>query len=304
MVFTDLKSTGLKSAALSIRDMSDGKVTPLVKITEAEGVPVSPVFSPDLRQVAYMSTNFVTSQLRVMPNEPGGKSRVLVDNPEYQFCAPAAWFPDGKSVLAILDKRDSTPQIARVTVADGGVTVLKSLPGLDAVSVLAGGRFPHLSPDGRLIAYSAATDSKDRHIYILAADGSNETEIVKTAGSNENPVWTPDGKHILFTSDRSGKFDLWSIAVQNGKAAGSASLVSAEIGDVSSIGMHGSSYYYYTYRTDAEYVNIAEFAPGATAKAVPPTLRKVLSGPGRRGLRMGNRSASRGIIPGAQTTTI
>jgi Tol biopolymer transport system component len=269
MVFTDLKSTGLKSAALSIRDMSDGKVTPLVKITEAEGVPVSPVFSPDLRQVAYMSTNFVTSQLRVMPNEPGGKSRVLVDNPEYQFCAPAAWFPDGKSVLAILDKRDSTPQIARVTVADGGVTVLKSLPGLDAVSVLEGGRFPHLSPDGRLIAYSAATDSKDRHIYILAADGSNETEIVKTAGSNENPVWTPDGKHILFKSDRSGTFDLWSIPIQNGKATGDASLVRADIGDVDAIGMYGSSYYYRSSQQGAEYVNIADFTPRGDGQSRP-----------------------------------
>ena len=57
----------------------------------------------------------------------------------------------------------------------------------------------------------------------MAADGSSETEIVKTAGINTSPVWTPDGKHILFTSDRSGRMDLWSVAVQNGKAIGSPS---------------------------------------------------------------------------------
>ncbi len=39
---------------------------------------------------------------------------------------------------------------------------------------------------------------------------------------------------------------------------------------------------------------------GATAKAVLPALRNVLSGPDQRGRRMGNRSVSRGIIPGSE----
>jgi Tol biopolymer transport system component len=161
----------------------------------------------------------------------------------------------------------------RVSVSDGTVTVLKSL---EWRFDLTSGR-PRISPDGRYIVYSARainpskfppapTDPTDSHIYVLAADGSGETEIVKTAGMNGSPVWTPDGKHILFTSDRSGKFDLWSIAVQNGKPSGAASLVAAEIGNVYAMGMHGSSYYYMSRQTGAEYVNIAEFAPSGSNK--------------------------------------
>jgi Tol biopolymer transport system component len=272
MVFTDWDS-----GDIAVRDMSTGQVKRLMaKIgtwkdsNDAYGE--APAFSPDLRQIVYFwetGNKGDDHQLRVMPNEPGGKSRVLINRPGGDtYYEPEAWFPDGKSVLVFqYQKSDHTGQFARVSVSDGAVKVLKSLEW----------RFyriqsrPKLSPDGQYIAYSAraanptkfppaATDPKDQHIYVLAADGSTETEIVKTSGINRSPVWTPDGKRILFTSDRSGKFDLWAVAVQNGKAAGAAVLVSPEIGNVDVVGAQGGSYYYTNSGASAEYVNIAEFA--------------------------------------------
>jgi Tol biopolymer transport system component len=130
-----------------------------------------------------------------------------------------------------------------------------------------------ISPDGQYITYSARAvnpskvpiavpDPKNVHIYTLAADGSRETEIVKTAGSNSNPLWTADGKHILFTSDRSGENDLWSLAVQNGKAVGDPSLVSPNIGDVYAVSTVGDSYYYGDVRR-GESIHIVKAHPGS-----------------------------------------
>ncbi len=246
--------------------------------TEAYGE--SPVLSRDLRQIVYcwMPDNKERrAQLRIMPNEPGGKARVLVDNPEYEYYEPTAWSADGKSVLAILkSKQDRTQQIALVSVGDGAVRVFKSLGWRNGVS-----SHPTFSPDGQYIVYHAlavnpsksylaATDPKDQHIYILAADGSSETEVVKTSGINQFPVWAPDGKHILFISDRSGKFDLWSVAVQNGKAIGSASMVTPNLGAVAGAAVHGNSYYYAN-DIHTEYVNIAEFAPGGRRRIAHAT---------------------------------
>ncbi len=270
MVYTDWDS-----GDLAIRNMSTGQVNRLsVKpgtMKDSRAFAQYPVFSPDLRQIVYTwdpgSPPDANVQLRVIPNQPGAKPRVLADNPENTWYVSAAWSPDGKSVLVVVDKPGTTSQFARVSVADGTVKVLKSLEWR---------RYnmgpPNLSPDGRFIVYSARavnpskvppapTDPKDQHIYVLAADGSSETEIVKTAGLNQNPIWTPDGKHVLFTSDRSGKLDLWSVAMQNGKAVGSPSLVSAEAGNGDAAGVRGGSYYYWNRQTGAEYVNIADFAP-------------------------------------------
>jgi Tol biopolymer transport system component len=277
MVFTDWDS-----GDLATRNMSTGKVKRLMAKTgtisggwkDSDAYGESPVLSPDLRQIVYFwqtGGKEPHDQLRIMPNEPGNKARVLIDNPEYDYYEPTAWSADGKSVLLNLrSKRDGTQQLARVSVADGAIKVLKSM-GWRTRSV---GTHPTFSPDGQYIVYDAmavnpskhppaATDPKDQHIYILTADGSLETEVVKTSGINQYPVWTPDGKHILFISDRSGKSDLWSIGVQNGKVVGSESLVSSEIGKVSGAWMRGNAYYY-TNNVRAEYINIAEFAPGGT----------------------------------------
>jgi Tol biopolymer transport system component len=277
MVYTDWDS-----GDLAIHDMAAGKITRLLvkpgTMKDSSAYAESPVFSPDLRQIVYTwdpgSPPVDHVQLCIVANQPGAKPRVLIENAENTWYESAAWFSDGKSVLVTIDKTDRTSQLARVSVSDGAAKVLKSLDWR-----LAGGFSPpRISPDGRYIVYNAravnpskfppaATDPKDMHIYVLATDGSGETEIVKTAGLNQNPVWTPDGKHILFISDRSGKLDLWAVAVQNGKLVGSASLVSSEIGKVAAAGMHGSSYYYWNFQTGAEYVNIAEFAPNSDGQS-------------------------------------
>src|SRR6478736_6242486 len=105
---------------------------------------------------------------------------------------------------------------------------------------------PSLSPDGRYITYAAravnrkAANSKEKgdvHIYLMAADGSGMTALVKTAGINTNPIWAPDGKHVLFVSDRSGSVGLWSIGVRDGKPEGAATLIRSDLGDITGIGI-------------------------------------------------------------------
>jgi Tol biopolymer transport system component len=277
------------SGDLAIRDMFTGQVKRLLAKTgtwnDSDAFVETPILSPDLRQIAYLwyvddKQDQDHVQLRIVSNELGGAGRVLVDNKENIWYTPTNWSPDGKSVLVIISKKDKTDQLARVAISDGSVRVLRSVDWR-----FKGGAWSHpiYSPDGQYIVYSARavnpskdppapTDPKDEHIYLMAADGSSETEIVKTAGINRNPVWTPDGKHILFTSDRSGRMDLWSVAVQNGKAIGSASQVSSEIGNANAMGVHGGSYYYTHPSPSAEYVNIVDWTPGAgSGRLVRPT---------------------------------
>jgi len=274
------------SGDVAIRDMSTGQAKRLMAKpgtwNDSDAFVETPILSPDLRQIAYLW--FMNDkqepdhvQLRIVPNELGGKARVLVDNKENTWYNPTAWSPDGKSVVMIISKKDKTDQLARVATSDGSVRVLKSMEWR-----FTGGAWAHpdYSPDGQYIVYSARavnpsknppaeTDPKDQHIYVIAADGSSETEIVKTAGINRNPVWTPDGKHILFTSDRSGRMDLWSVAVQNGKANSSPSLVSSDIGNADALRVHGGSYYYTHNSPGSEYVNIVDWTSGGAGQGRP-----------------------------------
>ncbi len=163
-----------------------------------------PVISPNGRQVAF---NFFgtdewrkddngTGELRVMATEPGSKPKILFQSPDTRYSDAAAFSPDGKSLLAITVKQDWTRQLAWVSLANGAVKQIKSL-GWRIRSDFP----PSISPDGRYVAYAALAvppqsnsrrlESTDRHIYVIASDGSSESEVVGGTSINEAPVWTP-----------------------------------------------------------------------------------------------------------------
>jgi serine/threonine-protein kinase len=54
---------------------------------------------------------------------------------------------------------------------------------------------PRVSPDGKLVAMSA-----NRDISVYDPQRGSSTRITFTSASNTNPVWTPDGKHIVYAA--------------------------------------------------------------------------------------------------------
>lgn len=70
-----------------------------------------------------------------------------------------------------------------------------------------------LSPDGKLVAFSAQTpdlaaNTKPSQIYVVPVDGGPARRLTNE-GSNARPRWTPDSKRILFVSDRSNGSQIW-----------------------------------------------------------------------------------------------
>ena len=193
------------------------------------GFPVYSVISPDGEQVAYTWMNNETRQheLRVVPAapEPGTEPRMVYTNSETPDIRPQAWFPDGKRVLAQISRRDKTNQIVSISLSDGSVEVIKSIEW----------RWPHhlgLSPDGKNIVYDfEPTQGAGQHdIYLLAADGSRETPLIKHRADEIWADWAPDGRSIFFTSDRAGTVGLWSLAMSGTEPQGSVQLVKNDLG--------------------------------------------------------------------------
>ena len=47
------------------------------------------------------------------------------------------------------------------------------------------------------------------NIYTCALDGSDITQLTSNAGNNEHPTWSPDGKLIAFSSNRTGSYQIY-----------------------------------------------------------------------------------------------
>jgi serine/threonine-protein kinase len=66
---------------------------------------------------------------------------------------------------------------------------------------------PRFSPDGRRVAITM-TSAQASDIYIYDTDRNTFTRLT-TEGANARPEWTPDGKRIVFRSERAGKVGIW-----------------------------------------------------------------------------------------------
>jgi TolB protein len=123
-----------------------------------------------------------------------------------------AWAPDGRRI-AFASNRSGEFEI-HVMRADGtGVRRLTRLArrGYGSYS-------PAWSPDGRTIVFSSAGPTPENpELYSVRADGTGLKRLTRTKGDAETlgddgmPAYSPDGRTIAFTSNRTGNGELWTM---------------------------------------------------------------------------------------------
>ena len=96
----------------------------------------------------------------------------------------------------------SGTQLSRVVVVgkDGGRRAVMDIAGDYS--------FPRLSPDGRQLAISiGSVDHRDVWLDELAS--GTRTRLTTEGLTNERPEWSPDGRRVLFRSDRGSRSAIW-----------------------------------------------------------------------------------------------
>jgi Tol biopolymer transport system component len=74
--------------------------------------------------------------------------------------------------------------------------------------------FPDPSPGGQWLAYHSTGKKQD--LFVVRTDGTALRQLTDDAFRDFWPRWSPDGKRIAFTSNRTGSSEIWSIAQDGG----------------------------------------------------------------------------------------
>ena len=127
------------------------------------------------------------------------------------------------SLTPLIAAIDAQAQIAFSSNRDGPAHVIHGWPTSDIYVMAADGKnqrrltnnpasdhSPSWSPDGKRIAFVSDRDGHVHRripwltyeIYVMDADGSNQLNLTNNPHDDRSPSWSPDGKRIVFESDR------------------------------------------------------------------------------------------------------
>jgi len=187
-----------------------GGERPMSLTGDSESDDLQPVFSPDGEQVAFRSAR--SGGGLFLMGATGESVRRLAD-----FGWNPSWSPDGREVafatLPVFHSpfdRPAKSELWAVEVASGRTRRIS--PG-DAVQ-------PSWSPGGHRIAYWGLPDgSSQRDIWTVPARGGEPVAVTRDEAVDWNPVWSPDGAWLYFSSNRGGSMNLWRVAIDERSGA-------------------------------------------------------------------------------------
>jgi TolB protein len=157
-----------------------------------------PVFSPDGTRIAFWSNRDGNPEIYVMDRDGSNLTRVT-NNPASDVTP--TWSPNGTQI-AFTSDRTGTPQVYVVAV-DG--------TGLRRITFESWADRPTWSPPPwNEIAFSART-GPGNDIKILNIQSGETRQITFGEGNNESPAWSPNGRHLAFTSTRMGKIQVFTV---------------------------------------------------------------------------------------------
>jgi Tol biopolymer transport system component len=234
---------------LALRELATGAVRRLTQTGNTPGTAngwkdyaEDTAISRDGKQLAFSWWNEAAKgyELRVVNVAGEPNPRRLWSNPEFDWVSPRDWSPDGKWIAVLLSRPDRTAALGMVSAADGSLRVLPT-------GRLSDGSGVFFSPDGRHIGYDLPESNiaQPRDLFIFDIQAGREIPIAVRRGQDVMMGWTPDGKRLLFGSDRSSSVGLWAQTLDNGRLLGPPELLKPDLGTVEPLGVTQSGILYY-----------------------------------------------------------
>ncbi|MEE8148400.1 MAG: hypothetical protein V3T24_12400 [Longimicrobiales bacterium] len=162
--------------------------------------------APYGEEIWAMSANGQGATRLTRPHRRSDFARVSADGSRVAFASPGD-DPRGRWALFVMNADGSgeerlTPFSDNVPGSwspDGGWIAFTSGPGSDGRSLDAGMRGP----------------SDGGNIHIIRADGSEEIRLTDDSARDHDPAWSPDGKSIVFATDREGNLEIYRMRLSD-----------------------------------------------------------------------------------------
>lgn len=197
-----VQKKGKRNADLFLMDLMSGQRT---SVSNRTGINSGASFAPDNKHIFLTVSHGVSPDIYKV-NFEGALIRRITEGPSGAMNVEPAVSPDGTKI-AFSSDRAGKPMI-----------YVMDLDGKNIKRLTFGGDFnasPSWSPDGQSLAFAGQTGSSF-DIFVIGVTDKNKlirlTEAKKANGrpaSNEDPSFSPDGRFVMYTSDRTGSNQIY-----------------------------------------------------------------------------------------------
>ncbi|MDF0666189.1 MAG: Tol-Pal system beta propeller repeat protein TolB [Nitrospira sp.] len=194
LVFTTYRNRNTQD--IDMIELATGKRWTLVA---QGGLNITPVFSPDGNALAYASSHEGNAELYRLDTRTKAVQR-LTTNAAGDLSP--SWSPSGREI-AFTSDRGGGPQIFLMSADGSNVRRLTFDGDYNAA--------PAWSPRGNWIAYVCRTSKKEYKLCVITPDGQKHLQLTTGLGVDDSPSWSPDGRHLVFSSTVDGKSQIYMI---------------------------------------------------------------------------------------------
>lgn len=184
---------------------------PARQLTSGDASDTSPAWSPDGASIAFSRSDGEHVEYLLVPSAGGPEQKVA------EFPIPSdgalefseSWTHDGKSLIVV--EPGERPALALVSI-DGGTPRRITNPAEGTEGDIT----PATSPDGRTLAFVRSTGSDGSDVYLSDLNGGALRRLTFDNRGIRGLAWTPDGRDIVYASDRFAGWRIWRVPAYGG----------------------------------------------------------------------------------------
>ena len=204
IAFSGLTKTGWEIMMYSL------DLNRLLSFPHMGGTNISPAWSGDGTKLAFSSSREGSPEIFVA-DVAGGNLKRVTDSKGPDL-APV-WNRKTNAQLAFVSGRTGLPQI--YTMEGDGTNQQRMTDQGYAVS-------PNWSPNGQFLTLAwvrkyGPGEPGASDIYLMDIASKQWVQLTHDGGRNDFPSWSPDGRHIVFQSNRSGSLEIWMMLADGTK---------------------------------------------------------------------------------------